>query len=51
MIKEINKRKSKEANDQFCKELFSQMNDNNCEMLIQKYLQSNLDQNKAEVLL
>lgn len=27
------------------------MNDNNCEALIQKYCESNLDDNKAEVLL
>jgi hypothetical protein len=30
IIREINKRKSIERNDQLCKKLFSQMNDANC---------------------
>lgn len=37
MIREINKRKSIEENDRLCKRLFSQMNDSNCEALIQQY--------------
>ena len=37
IIREINKRKSIEKNDQLCKQLFSKMNDNNCEALIQQY--------------
>ena len=37
MIREINKRKSIEKNDELAKHLFSQMNDNNAEALIQQY--------------
>ena len=51
IIREINKRKSIERNEQLCKQLFSQMNDANCEQLIQQYCASKLDDNKAEVLL
>lgn len=51
VIREINKRKSIEFNDQLCKRLFSQMNDSNCEALIQQYCESKLDDNKTEVLL
>lgn len=51
VIREINKRKSIEYNDQLCKKLFSQMNDSNCEALIQQYCESKLDDNKTEVLL
>lgn len=51
VIKQINKRKSIEANDQLCKKLFSQMNDSNCQALIQQYCESKLDDNKTEVLL
>lgn len=47
VIKEINKRKSIEANDQLCKNLFSKMNDSNCEALIQQYCESKLDDNKT----
>lgn len=51
IIKEINKQKSIAKNDQLCKSLFSQMNDHNCEALIQQYCESKLDDNKTEVLL
>ena len=51
VIRDINKRKSIEANDALCKRLFSQMNENNCEALIQQYCESRLDDNKTEVLL
>ena len=51
MIKEINKRKSIEENDKLCRRLFSQMNDHNCEQLINEYCKSSFDDNKAEVLL
>lgn len=51
IIKEINKQKSIKKNDELCKKLFSEMNDANCEALIQKYCESKLDDNKTEVLL
>lgn len=51
IIKEINRQKSIKRNDELCKKLFSEMNDANCEALIQQYCQSNLDDNKTEVLL
>lgn len=51
IIQEINKKKSIQKNDQLCKKIFEEMNDNNCEALIQKYCESNLDDHKAEVLL
>jgi len=51
IIREINRQKSIKKNDELCKKIFSEMNDNNCEALIQKYCESNLDDNKAEVLL
>ena len=51
VIREINKRKSIEKNDALCKKLFSQMDDSNCEALIQQYCESRLDDNKTEVLL
>lgn len=37
IIREINRRKSIEKNDQLCKKLFGQMNDSNCDALIQQY--------------
>ena len=51
IIREINKRKSIEKNDELAKQLFSQMNDNNAEELIQQYCASKYDDNKTEVLL
>lgn len=47
MIREINKRKSIEKNDELAKRLFSQMNDNNAEALIQQYCESKYDDNKT----
>ena len=40
MIKEINKRKSIEQNDALCKQLFANINDTNCEVLIDEYCKS-----------
>ena len=51
MIREINKRKSIEQNDALCKQLFANINDTNCEALIDEYCKSELDDHKAEVLL
>jgi hypothetical protein len=46
-MKQVNTSKSIRKNDELCKKLFSEMNDSNCEALIQKYCESKLDDNKT----
>lgn len=51
VLREINRQKSRNKNNDLCRTLFSQMNDGNCQQLLDQYAQSPLDDDKAAVLL
>jgi glutamate synthase domain-containing protein 3 len=51
LVREVNKKKSRDANTQYCQKLLTELNENNCVQLIDEYCKSELDDQKAEVLL